>query len=265
MTHPARIFTPAGSGRGPLSEDRLAAPASATWQKELANLARFNCYGYAYQYDIAIPPGPAEFDVWGMLWGDKYDAEEYVYAVVTDENRYSPFPRHGSPRHMDARRLQNLRRRAVLEPRGRIHLRAKLKLTSDPIVFTAAPRWCSCRMPPSSTPPYSAGPDAPEGRRFPGIHHLHGRPARLLTSRGVARGGSPREQQKLARGLFSASLNANVGPLAPGWASTTAPKMIFLASSSPRPRASSPPSPTSGPSTAMPSPETWHRSLRRRA
>ncbi|HVT79937.1 MAG TPA: hypothetical protein VHM90_04715, partial [Phycisphaerae bacterium] len=51
-----------------------------TGQRELASLARFNCYGYPYQYNVKVPLGElAEFDVWGLLWGDKYDEQKYVY------------------------------------------------------------------------------------------------------------------------------------------------------------------------------------------
>jgi hypothetical protein len=82
----------AGAGFGRYLETVCRTTLARTYQKELASLARFNCYGYTYQMNARVPLGElAQFDVWGLLWGDKFKEEKYVYAVVTNENRYSLF------------------------------------------------------------------------------------------------------------------------------------------------------------------------------
>jgi hypothetical protein len=81
-----------GSVFGRYLETVCRTTLARTNQKQFAGLARFNCYGYTYQHNARIPLNElAEFDVWGLLWGDKYAEQKDVYAVVTNENRYSLF------------------------------------------------------------------------------------------------------------------------------------------------------------------------------
>jgi hypothetical protein len=81
-----------GGGFGRYLRTVCRTTLARTGQKQFDGLARFNCFGYTYQLNAVVPLGElAEFDIWGLLWGDKYDEQKYVYAVVTNENRYSLF------------------------------------------------------------------------------------------------------------------------------------------------------------------------------
>ncbi len=202
-----------GSGFGRYLKTVCRASLARTWQKELANLARFNCYGYAYQYDIAIPLSElAEFDVWGMLWGDKYDEEEYVYAVVTNENRYSLFrvtEVQDTWMRVDYKTFGVAQSLSLV---GGFTCGPNWKLTENPIVFTPSPvllqnaaQLNAAVLQAQTLQSADASPVSITSTAAS---------ARLATARAASPVvAAPANNKNRVVGISGASLNANVGPL----------------------------------------------------